>query len=283
MTHSIKTLAATAISSLALAFSTPLKAQDEAAGTDAAAAPLDEIAGMMSGLFEAEPLTPEQEARVPKATAVVSAMMPEGFYAEMMGDMMDTMLEPMLGAMSGEAGARIVLLTRLDMDPSVVSGIAPEQKVELATMLDPGFEERGEVMKSFLGNVMLEASVLVEPLYREGLAKAYAVRFTDAQLEDIATFFKTPTGAVYATENMKLMADPQVMAANMQAMPAMMKQMGGMTASIEQAMAQMPPENSYEDLTPTQRARMSELLGVPAETLADVMMAPEPKSRGAGM
>ena len=38
----------------------------------------------------------------------------------------------------------------------------------------------------------------------------------------------TPTGQVYATESFRLNADPQVMAASMQAMPAMMQQMAGM-------------------------------------------------------
>lgn len=60
-----------------------------------------------------------------------------------------------------------------------------------------------------------------EPAIRQGLARALARRFDSQQLNDLAAFFATPTGARYAGESMNLMADPDVMAATMSVMPDM--------------------------------------------------------------
>src|SRR3546814_3041507 len=57
------------------------------------------------------------------------------------------------------------------------------------------------------------SSDLMEPPMRDGLAKAYARKFTGAQLTDLNSFLATPTGKLYAGEWMALQADPEVMVA----------------------------------------------------------------------
>lgn len=232
---------------------------------------MEEVMGMFAGLFQTEPLTPEQEARLPAATAVVTTMMPEGFYAQMMGDMMDQIFAPMMGMFSGETGAELVIGERIGGAAEATDALTPEEKIELATILDPAFAQRGAVLQELIGEMMTQTATAIEPAYREGLSRAYAVRFTEDQLADIAAFFATPTGALYATENMRLLADPQVMSASMQAMPAMMSQFGDMDAQMEARMAELPQENEYADLTEAQRARLSELTGIAPEELGDVI------------
>ena len=266
-------LAATAgLAALAL-IPQPLAAQEE---RNSEGASIDMMADLFGGLFQAEPLTPEQEVRVPAAGALIATMVPEGFYAEMMGEMMDSMIGPMLGMFSGETGAAIVLQSRLDMQPEALEQMSGEQKVELVTILDPAFVERGQVMTRLMSGVMNDAAVTIEPLFREGLTKAYAARFDDAQLADIADFFATPTGRIYARESIRLMADPQVMGASMQAMPAMMGNIGNITAELEAAMAALPPEKAFEDLATTERARLAEVLGVDEGALPAIVRAPRP-------
>ncbi|MDY7097339.1 MAG: DUF2059 domain-containing protein [Pseudomonadota bacterium] len=277
-----------AASAISLTCSAPVFAQDmaeeevnlaesadvaDSSGQDEA---LAEVMKMFGGLFQAKELTAEQEARLPASTQLVTTMMPEGFYAEMMGDMMDGMMGPMLSMMSGETGAMLVIGSRLTADQEKLDALSAEEKIELATILDPGFAERGAVMQDVIGEMMTQAATAIEPAFREGLSRAYAVRFSETQLSDIATFFETPTGSVFATENMKLMADPQVMSASMQALPAMMQQMGGMQAQMEEAMAALPAENAYEDLSEVQRARLSELSGIAPADLADSVSPPKP-------
>jgi hypothetical protein len=263
--------AATAgLAALALA-PQPVAAQNP---EDVSAGQMAEVMGMMSGLFQAEALTPEQEARLPAATALVATMMPDGFYAEMMGEMMDTMFAPMMGMINGDSAASIVLRARLDIAAEALEALSPEERVELAGLLDPAFDGRGQVMTNMLMEAILQASTTIEPLFREGLGKAYAARFNTAQLADIGAFFATPTGQVYAAENMKLMADPQVMSASMQAMPAMMGQMGDLAGRLEAAMVNLPPEKTFEQLSAAERTRIAGLLGVAEAELGAIIAPP---------
>ena len=81
-----------ALGVLSLTLSAPAMAQDivtgeiegEVAIDDAEAdGAIDEAAvlAMMSGMFQAEPLTAEQEARLPAATAIVATMCPKASMA----------------------------------------------------------------------------------------------------------------------------------------------------------------------------------------------------------
>lgn len=249
-----------------IATSAPAIAQSSG---EPSAAELEGMGEMFAGLFTSKPLSEEQEARVPAAMALIDVMMPEGFYADMMSEMMSSTMGPMLEIMSGAGGAELILGSRLMVDPQVTEALSGDEKTELAALLDPAFNQRGSVMQSLMNDLMVEAAVLIEPGFKEGMAKAYAVRFDEAQLAEIATFFATPTGTLYAQENIKLMADPQVMSASMQAMPQMMQQFGDLGAQMEAAMAALPPERDLMDMNAEQRARMAQILGVDAAELGE--------------
>ncbi|MEM8725049.1 MAG: DUF2059 domain-containing protein [Pseudomonadota bacterium] len=263
--------------SLALLAGAPLAAQDGSETVESEEFSQDDadaIGAMLGGVFTAVPLTAEQQARLPKSEALMAMMMPEGFYAELMSEMMGSTLEPMMAMISGEGGASLLLGTRLNLDPEEYSSLSGEEKVEIAQMLDPGFSERGRVMQEFLGNIMVDVASDIEPGFRAGMAKAYAVRFNDSQLDDLGAFFATPTGQIFATENMKLMADPQVMSATMEAMPQMMQRFGSLEAAMESAMESVPAERSVDELDAAERARLAELLGVGEGELNDLVAAP---------
>ena len=236
---------------------------------------LEEMGDMFAGMFTSEPLTAEQEARLPTARALIDVMMPEGFYADMISEMMSSTMMPLLDMMSGPGAVDLVLGSRLLVEPEVTAALSQEEKAELARLLDPAFDERGSIMQDIMGDIMLEAAILIEPGFKEGMAKAYAIRFNEAQLADIGAFFATPTGRLYAQENIKLMADPQVMSASMQAMPAMMQQFGDMGAQMEAAMAALPPERDLADFSAEERARMAQILGTDEASL-DEIVSPTP-------
>lgn len=238
---------------------------------------IEKMGDIFAGLFTSEPLTAEQEARLPAAKALIDVMMPEGFYADMMSDMMSSTMGPVLDMIAGAGAAEMVIDSRLMVEPEVTAALSDAEKTELAALLDPAFGERGVVLQSMVNDIMLEAAVLIEPGFREGMAKAYAIRFDEPQLADIAAFFATPTGRLYAQENIKLMADPQVMSASMQAMPAMMQQFGDMGARMEEAMAALPPERNVSDLSAEERSRMAQLLGVDEASLGEVVSPTAPR------
>jgi hypothetical protein len=171
----------------------------------------------------------------------------------------------------------MVLESRLIVDTETLQALSPEEKIELAGILSPGMTEVGPLMSDVLSGMMADVATAIEPGFRAGMAKAYAVRFDADQLDDIASFFATPTGEIFARENIKLMADPQVMSATMQAMPQMMEQFGDMDVQFEQAFAELPEDRGVEDLSDEQQARMAELLGVEVGDLTDIVIPPSVK------
>jgi len=263
-----------AMAAAALVCAVPAAAQEDLEHSESAMSPgdLDEFAGMMAGLFQTEPLTEEQNARLPAAQAVVGEMMPDGFYGEMMAGMMDKMLRPMLTMFSQP---EFVLGARLAVDAETIEALEEGEQAELTAMLDPAYQARGDAMVAVLTSRMGGMFTAMEGPMREGLSKAYAVRFDDAQLADIATFFATPTGGEYARESMALFADPQVMQASMQALPAMMRGFGDIESAMREAMAALPAERGYGDLTEAQRERLAELLDVDPAQLADLVNPPK--------
>ena len=270
-----------AMAAAALVCAVPAAAQEDPEHSESAMSPgdLDEFAGMMAGLFQTKPLTEEQNARLPAAQAVVGEMMPDGFYGEMMAGMMDKMLRPMLTMFSQP---EFVLGARLTVDAEAIEALEEAEQAELTAMLDPAYQARGDAMVAVLTSRMGGMFTAMEGPMREGLSKAYAVRFDDAQLADIAAFFATPTGGEYARESMALFADPQVMQASMQALPAMMSGFGDIESAMREAMAALPAERGYGDLTEAQRERMAELLDVDPAQLADLVNPPKSMDDAAG-
>ena len=254
---------------------TPLAAQAQtgAATEEVSQQRLEEISSMMSNLFVADPLTAEQEARLPAAQAVVGAMMPDGFYGTMMADIVDKMMRPMMTMFSSP---EIILSARLDLDEEAIGQLTEAEQAEISAMLDPAFDQRVDAIIGVMTEKMGGMFAVMEDPMREGLAKAYAVRFDDNQLADIATFFATPTGSVYAKESMALFSDPQVMQASMKALPAMMSSFGNIETAMEESMANLPKEAAYSDLTAAQRQRLAELLGIEPEDLSEVIKPPRP-------
>ena len=251
----------------------PLAAQERtgAETEEVSQAEVEEVAAMMTNLFVAEPLTAEQEVRLPVAEAVVGTMMPDGFYGTMMGKMVDKMIRPMMSMFSSP---EFFLAARLDLDEEAIGNLTTEEQAEISAMLDPALDRRVDAIIDVMTDKMGGMFAVMEEPVREGLAKAYAVRFDDRQLADIAAFFATPTGSVYARESMALFSDPQVMQASMKALPTMMSGFGSMETAMAEAMADLRQERAYADLTPAQRQRMSELLGVDQDDLSSVIKPP---------
>jgi hypothetical protein len=74
---------------------------------------------------------------------------------------------------------------------------------------DPHFEERmaitSRIMHEEIGKMMGQ----MEPQLRESLATLYARRFSMTELNDIAAFFRTPSGRNYAMQMIPMMSDPE--------------------------------------------------------------------------
>lgn len=237
------------------------------------AAALAMVTSIFATIFEAEPLTPEAEARLPEATAVAASLVPEGIYGEMMGQMMDSFLSPILKLAEADGGAMSAsdLTEYTGLYGQDLESLSPEQRGELTQMFDPVYETRTRAQFDMIVSTANSVFAMLEPGVRDGLAKAYASRFEASELATLNAFFATPVGAKYASQSLVINTDPQVISGMMQSIPSMIEQLPAMIEGIEDAEAGLPEPRRYDDLTPAEQRRAAEILGVDQATLRESM------------
>ncbi|MEM7688537.1 MAG: DUF2059 domain-containing protein [Pseudomonadota bacterium] len=258
----------TAVSALALATAVPVAAQDNASPDEAEMQKeMDAISSLFGDIFgTADPLTPEQEARVPAAQAVVLQLFPEGTYAKMMDETMAPMMDSLLGNIAGSPAIQLMELTGLS--PSELTSVDDANLGEAVALLDPNASARNAEIADMTMSLISNVVVQIEPSYRAGLARAYAVRFTQDELADLAAYFATPVGEKYASESFLIFADPQVMSAMNEMMPAVMEAMPSMMGNVGEIAEKFPKGRTFSELNPEEQDKLAALLGVSLEDLA---------------
>jgi hypothetical protein len=237
----------------------------------------DEMAqamAMLGGMFPAEPLTAEQEARLPQAQRIIARMIPEGTMADMMGSMFDTMLGPIMqagGSAATETVTRATGLNTFGMD------LTPEQTEELASLFDPAWDERQKREMALLPGMMKQMMTAIEPGMRKAMSELYAINFSPTELNEIEAFFLTETGASYARKSFTMSSDPRIMSATMEAMPTMMGTIGSLEQAVAEATADLPAKRSFVDLTTAEKAKVASMTGFTVEEIeANLAVNAEP-------
>ncbi|MEL6238202.1 MAG: DUF2059 domain-containing protein [Pseudomonadota bacterium] len=246
----------------------PLAAQEStAAATDEINQEMEALGGMFGDMFgTAEPLTPEQEARVPAAQSVVLKLFPEGTYAKMMNETLAPMMDGIMGNIAGTPGILLIELTGLP--PSQLSDLDEAKLEQAVALLDPNAAERNAEIAQAMVDMMTGIIEQIEPSYRAGLARAYAVRFTAAELIDLDAYFATPVGSKYAAESFLIFADPQVMSAMNEMMPAVMQQMPDIMGAVGQIAEKYPKGRTFSALSAEEQDQLAQLLDTSLENLA---------------
>lgn len=251
---------AAATAALALVCATPVAAQEDAAEED-------RFAAMMS-MFAPEPLTAEQEARLPAAQAIVAKIVPPGTMGEMTSSMFGGMLGPIMDMALQPSSAEAA--KQLGLDPEDLE-LDSDQSAEVLALLDPVWRERQErtleATQSAIGKLM----TAMEPAMRDAMSQLYAVNFDARELSDIDTFFSTDSGAAFARKSFTMASDPRMMGAVMQSMPQLMGSFAEMEADMAAAVADLPRARGFTDLDAAQRARLAELTGLDQAAIEEAM------------
>ncbi|GAA4641988.1 hypothetical protein GCM10023115_03060 [Pontixanthobacter gangjinensis] len=254
-------VAAGAFALVSFTSAAPVAAQDDVSEDMRAL----ELMGSMFGT--PQPLTAEQESRLPVAQLVVGQIFPEGTYAKMMEETMKPMMDGIMDTMMGMPASELVKLTGLPYDQV---DLQSEGTIgEAMAIMDPDYQARAKIGTDMTVAMVTDLMTEIEPSYRAGLARAYAVRFSELELAELSAFFKTPTGAHYAAESMLIYTDPQVMSAMNEMMPAMMEMMPIMIGGMEEAMAGLREPRKYSALSRTEKLQLAQILGVSPAALAD--------------
>jgi hypothetical protein len=208
----------------------------------------------------AQQITPVDPALLQKARPIAAAILPDGTFARMMGPMMQKMMGPMMDAV-GKMPIRDLLKIG-GLDPAQIETMSPATIDKAMAILDPVFRERMKVMSDSIFPALGEYMVRFEPDMREGMSEAFAGRYTDMELDQVAAFLQTPTGAKFGSGFMTLATDPHYIGRVQAMMPRMMADMPAIMAKSAHALAKLPPARKYKDLSDAERARLAELLNI---------------------
>lgn len=219
----------------------------------------DDAAAMaaLTDMFKAEPLTAEQQARLPAAKALMMQIMPPGTMAQMYRSMFKRIMDPIMKMAESDPATDVA--KNLGQDPGKLE-LTDEQAKQAAAILDPGAASRNAAMMESVQSAMTKAMAAMEPDMREGMAEAYAVNFNSKELSDIAAFFATPSGMTYARRSFSLASDPHVLSATMKSMPKLMAELGPM--QFDKVEADLPQPRNYTDLSTEQRSELGRLTGL---------------------
>lgn len=255
-------LKSSAASLALLGLTVPAHAANPPAGGAGGEAALME---MFAKLFDTGDKSPIDPAQLALAQGTSAKLLPDGAYGKMMEQMLGQFIKPLLALDGGMSSIQIVSKTGVDFE--VAEKLTKEQRDEVAALLDPDRQVRNDGLMNALKPMLLEMGKLLEGPMREGLARAYARKFTAAQLVDINAFFSTPNGAAYAAESFALQADPEVLSATFQALPVMMTKFVNIGPDLEAQIKALPQERKVAELGAPELKRLAALLGTTSEAL----------------
>lgn len=239
----------------------------EANETEKAAKEMDGMMSIFTKMFDTSNLPEPEPTRLNLANVTASKLLPDGAYAKIMDGMFEQMLTPILNILPGLSNEQIVAATGASEEN--VAALTEEKKAAVTQIIDPQNKERGKQIIDVMKPMISEAMAVIEPAMRTGLSRAYARKFTAAQLTTINGFFTTPTGTAFARESFALQADPEVMQATFKALPAIFSGFMSDEAKFKAKFDALPKQRELKDLSDVEMQQLAGLLGVEIETLED--------------
>lgn len=198
-----------------------------------------DIGQMMAVFDKLFPAQPDPlPARLALSRVTVQSIFPDGTYAQLMDDVMDSFVD------------RIMNLSESDFGAKTKDG-KPASKATLrdaALKEDPHFEERMRIIERVVTEEVAKLGKIMEPKLREGLARSMARRFDEKQLGDINAFLATDSGRAFGSQSMSMWVDPDVMRAMMGSVPEIITAMPAAMQRLETETAHLPkPKKKEED------------------------------------
>lgn len=228
---------------------------------------MDEAIAIVEKMFDTSDLPPIEPARLTLAQQTTAALIPTGSLEKMIDNLYGKMFKAIMGEMGGQSDLMISIKTGVDSEK--IAALDDATKGKIADVFDPHRKERDDQITKVVKPLISEALADMEPPMRDGLAKAYARKFSAAQLGDLNGFLATPTGNLYASEWMAMQADPEVMLAVIKAVPPLITKFIDRAPTIEKDMKDLPKEKALADLDDAELSKLAKLMKVDVKVLKD--------------
>ncbi|MBL0914847.1 MAG: DUF2059 domain-containing protein [Sphingopyxis sp.] len=228
---------------------------------------MDQAIAMVEKFFDTSKLPPIDPARLALARQSTAALIPPGSLEKMIDNLYGKAFDMFMAEMDGASPLMLSIKTGVESDK--IEALDEKSKTAIADLFDPHRKERGDQILKVVKPLISEALADLEPPMREGLAKAYARKFSAQQLGEMNAFFATPTGKLYANESMAMQADPEVMLATIKAVPPMITKFIDRAPQIEGQLKELPKEKQLTDLSDAEITKLAKLMKVDAKTLKE--------------
>jgi hypothetical protein len=227
----------------------------------------EEMFEMIAKIFEVKDTTPIDPKRLAAANKTVAALLPNGGLAKMMSDMVKRFIGPMSEITPDMSGYEIMSATNVYADS--LQELDEAKRKQITALLDPTRKERVSQTVDVIMPLVNETMNKMEVPMREGMSRAYARKFSLAQLNDLNMFFATPTGASYAAESYALQADPEVMQAMTKAMPKLFEDLKFSVPKIEKDVKKIPDAKNISQLNDSELSKLADLTGISLDLLKE--------------
>ncbi len=228
---------------------------------------MDEAIALVEKMFDTSSLPPIDPARLTLAEQTTAALIPNGSVEKMVDNLYGKMFKTIMGEFGGQSDLMLSIQTGVESEQ--IAKLDEATKGKVADMFDPHRKEREDQITKVIKPLISEALADMEPPMRSGLAKAYARKFTGAQLTDLNTFLATPTGNVYASEWMALQADPEVMLAVIKAVPPLITKFIDRAPELEKDFKDLPKEKQLSDFDDKELGKLAKLMKVDLKLLKE--------------
>lgn len=228
---------------------------------------MDEAIALIEKMFDTSSLPPIDPARLTLAEQTTAALIPAGSIEKMVDNLYGKMFKTLMGEFGGQSDMMLSIKTGVESEQ--IAKLDEPTKGKVADMFDPHRKEREDQITRVIKPLISEALADMEPPMRSGLAKAYARKFTGAQLTDLNGFLASPTGRIYASEWMALQADPEVMLAVIKAVPPLITKFIDRAPEIEKDFKELPKEKQLSDFTDKELSSLAKLMKVDVKVLKE--------------
>ncbi len=273
-TFALAPLAATAqeapVAEIVAADEAQTEFSSDAAMADAKAkmqAEIDKAIALIEKIYGIDQLPPVAPAQLALAQQTTGALVPPGSLEKMLDNLYGKLFKGILGEIGGMSDLMLSIKTGVESDK--IALLDDASKTAAADLLDPYRQQREDQVMKVIKPLISEALRDLEAPMRNGMAQAYARKFSAAQLNEMNGFFATPAGQAYTSEWMALQADPQVMLAMIKAVPPLVTKFIDRAPTLEKDMKALPKERQLSDLSEAELSKLAKLMKVDVKVLTD--------------
>ncbi|WP_260582411.1 DUF2059 domain-containing protein [Sphingopyxis sp. PET50] len=229
---------------------------------------IDEAIKTVEKIFGTDKLPAIAPAQLALAQQTTGALVPPGSLEKMMDNLYGKLFRGLVGELGGMSDLMLSYKTGVESDK--IAALDAPSKEAIADIFDPHRKAREEQIMTNVKPIVSEVLRDLEAPMRDGMANAFARKFSADQLTQMNGFFATPAGSAYASEWMALQADPEVILAIIKSVPPMADKWIDRAPELENKFKDdLPKEKQLTDLSDAELTRLAGLMKVDVQVLKE--------------